>query len=167
MIKKKSLLILTFFVLVGFAYAIPIQQQLLASPELIASLGVNTYQSVWIQSIMPSVTYASWICSLFSMLFWIYSAQTGLFVSSKQALLTRLTWWIYALGLYALMVIFLYAFIFTNSGNVATEIQYFIVLFVFPVNVIVLFWLPTALATPGTLRYIPPLAFSIRRKLGV
>jgi hypothetical protein len=167
MIKKKLLLILIVLILVGFAIAIPFQQWLLASPELIASLGVNTQQSAWTQSVMPSVTYGSWISSLCATLLWIYSAQNGRFVSSKQALSMRLTWWIYALSLYALMSIILYSFIYAVSGIVASEIQYFILLIVFPLDIILLFWLPTAMATPGTLRYIPPLAFNLRRQLGV
>lgn len=164
--KVKDLSPLICTVLAGMLLVIPLQQYLLASPDLIASLGIREPETFWVQNVLPPLTYGIWIGGVLVTLIWIIQASQSTFSSSKSALSRRVGWFLYAGCLYlAYLVLFL---VLANAGSVsvAMEIQLMVLLAVMPIDILVLFWLPTAMATPGTLRYVPPLAAKVRKLIG-
>lgn len=165
--KPRHIIVLSIAVLVGFFLIVPLQQILLASPELIASLGVTTSQSDWAQKIVPQITPGFWICSLIAVLIWIAMATSVRPISSRSARSKRVIWWFYVAILIIIMILTFYFAVSVVNSPIAAELQYFSIFVVIPLNIVVGFWLPTALATPGTLKFIPPLAMNLRGKLGI
>lgn len=164
--KGKELGILGGVILVGMLLVIPLQQAILASPDTIAALGIRGAQKVWVDNVLPVLTYGIWIGGVLATLFWIVQASRSTFRNSRSAFAQRGTWWLYAGGLYLAYLILFLALAYGGSGDVAMELQILVLLGILPLDILVLFWLPTAIATPGTLRYVPPLAMKLRKLIG-
>ena len=164
--KAKEMGTLGSIVIIGMLVVIPLQQYLLASPDTIASLGIRDQQKFWSSAVLPTLTYGIWIIGVLATLLWIGLASKSSYRSSKSAFAMRGTWWLYAAGIYILYLIIFLLLAYSGSGTVAMELQMLLLVLVFPIDIIVLFWLPTAMSTPGTLRNVPPMAMTIRKQFG-
>lgn len=168
MIKKtRHFAILLVAILIALFVIIPLQGFLLASPELIAALGVTSKQSDWAEKVVLPASSGFWLTSLIAVLIWNVMAGNAQPVNSQLVRSKRILWWTFVAILYIVMILTLYLVVSLAAANVAAELQYLALLIVIPIDMIFGFWLPTALATPGSLRFVPPLAMNLRSKLGV
>jgi hypothetical protein len=165
--ETRRFAVLVVAVLIGFCVIVPLQLALLASPELIAGLGVTSQQSDWKEKVVLQASLGFWLTSSIAVLIWNTVAENAHPVNSHLARSKQFLWWSFVAILYIVMILTFYLIVSLAAATVAAELQYLSLLIVVPIDMIFGFWLPTALATPGSLRFVPPLAMNLRRKLGV
>lgn len=167
--KRKELVALTVSIIVGIAIVFLLQYPLLSDDLTLSSLteevdGIEFWKSVVLQPLMLSVT----IVSLLFVTVWIGIATTRTFTRSRDAYAMRATWFILAIVLFIIYEVLLFAFGYTpllSEGTLPLQLNWLIQPLLF-LDLIVLFWLPTALATPRALRYVPPLSMKVRSLIG-
>jgi hypothetical protein len=122
----------------------------------------------WIEDVLGPVLYFAYVLGIVMLLIWFGRALTGNFTQAREVLSTRGMWWIMAflLGLIPLLAMLVLGF-FTGWLYENHAFEPFFWLFAFVVlDVLVLFWLPTALATPKSMRYVPPGSMLLRKIYG-
>lgn len=101
-------------------------------------------------------------------LFWIAKALSSGFTKAQDVLSTGGLWWIFAivLGVVTMLALVGLSFLngwFDDSRNLE---PFFWLLGFIIVDVLLIFWLPTALATPKSMRYVPPGSMLLRKIYG-
>ena len=112
----------------------------------------------WRNQLMWPSLYINFAVGILATLFWIAKGSTFQAYSGAQTLSTGGLWWIFCL-LYTLVSLaaILGLSFFHELIEKKDFIQFLIYLCGFAiVDVLLLFWLPTAIATPRTMRYVPP-----------
>jgi hypothetical protein len=102
-------------------------------------------------------------------LLWIARGATFQSVNSREALSKERTWWIMCISCGLVNLIVVIALSFSNQLSDERDFnQFMFLLCIFSIiNVILMYWLPTAIATPRTMRYIPPGSQVLRSYFGV
>jgi len=112
----------------------------------------------WRQQLMWPSLAVNYVLGILATLFWIAKGASFKSVKSRNTLSMLSLWWIIciAYGLISLAVAIGLSF-FYELINERNFLEFLVYLSVFAVvNVLLMFWLPTAIATPRTMRYVPP-----------
>jgi hypothetical protein len=105
----------------------------------------------------PSLA-VNYVLGILATLFWIAKGASFQSVKSRNTLSMENLWWIICIlyGLVSLAVAIGLSF-FYELIDERNFLEFLIYLSVFAVvDVLLMFWLPTAIATPRTMRYVPP-----------
>jgi hypothetical protein len=157
--------ILTFTSITALALiVISIQTYLLSDLALIGAI-TSADPEPW-RSILPSWTSVMIISSLIMSLFWIAKADRSTFESSRKARTKILSWWRNLILIYIFNIVALIIYWVNQPDSVPVELFLVMALFVLPFDIAALYWLPTAMGTPKTLRYIPQFATTLRNLTG-
>ncbi|WP_126147506.1 hypothetical protein [Synechococcus elongatus] len=167
--KPKELVALAVSIIIGIAIVFLLQYPLLSDDLTLSSLtseidGIEFWKNVVLQPLLLSIT----IISLLFIALWIGIATTKTFTRSRDAYAMRATWFILAIVLFIIYEVLLLVFGYTSllsEGSLPLQLNWLIQPLLF-LDLILLFWLPTALATPRALRYVPPLSMKIRSLIG-
>ncbi len=122
----------------------------------------------WIGTIFMTTNFILYGIGAFILFIWIFKAARTPFMTSEETLSTGFLWWLLLIIYWILgIVIFMSVSFFSGWMDGTKSIE---PLFWFPpfviINGILLFWLPTAIATPRSMRYIPPFAMTLRKLYG-
>ncbi|MBJ7901561.1 MAG: hypothetical protein GC158_16965 [Cyanobacteria bacterium RI_101] len=112
----------------------------------------------WRQQLMWPSLAVNYVLGILATLFWIAKGASFKSVKSRNTLSMVSLWWIIciAYGLISLAVAIGLSF-FYDLINERYFLEFLVYLSVFAVvDVLLMFWLPTAIATPRTMRYVPP-----------
>ena len=112
----------------------------------------------WQDNLMWPSLYANYIFGAIATLFWIYQANTFMSESSKKTLQNISLWWLIC-GFYAFIsMAVVISLSFSNNfiGQKGFMPFFFFLLCFSLLDVALMYWLPTAIASPKTMRYIPP-----------
>jgi hypothetical protein len=119
----------------------------------------------WMDSVFSPVNNGILLLGILTSLFWYIRAYNVQFMKAKPVIGNRIFWFI-LLVLYWLIgaiACLLVAYLNNWLGEVEGAVASLICLCV---DVVVLYWLPTALATPKSLRYVPPFSAELRKLYG-
>ncbi|MFM1842256.1 MAG: hypothetical protein RLZZ490_992 [Cyanobacteriota bacterium] len=122
----------------------------------------------WAEEILMPSLYVVFGLGILLLFFWMVKASTSQFTRTQDVLKTAGLWWLYAilLGLISLLTMIALTFFrgwFEDSRN----LEPFFWLFGFLIlDVLFIYWLPTAIATPKSMRYVPPGAMLLRKIYG-
>ena len=128
----------------------------------------------WVEQVYQVASIGILIVCTSCTLFWIFHSIRARFDRSKHARRNEVFWWILSIILFVLAYI-IYLIVegtYTSiqpggtGGTVPYTPPYAWMGFVVLIDVLLLFWLPSALATMGTLRYVPPGSMTLRRLFG-
>jgi hypothetical protein len=122
----------------------------------------------WAAEILFPTLYVVYVLGALLLLFWIAKALSSGFTKAKDVLSTGGLWWIFAIVLGVVTMLALVGLSFFNgwfddSRNLE---PFFWLLGFIIVDVLLIFWLPTALATPKSMRYVPPGSMLLRKIYG-
>jgi hypothetical protein len=112
----------------------------------------------WRQRLMWPSLAVNYVLGILATLFWIAKGASFQSVKSRNTLSMVSLWWIICI-LYVLvsLAVAIGLSFFHELINERNFLEFLIYLSVFAVvDVLLMFWLPTAIATPGTMRYVPP-----------
>lgn len=121
--------------------------------------------SEWLNQVFFISNLVGYATGVILLLFWIFSASRYRASKAADVIPKRITWLVLFWGyiFFNILTFFLLSFFYEAINNTGLLIYY-------PISVVLdavlLFWLPSALGTPGTLRNIPPLARPIRNLYG-
>lgn len=145
---------------------------LLLQPNLFGSVipfsMTNNDLQDWLGAVFWPTTWIVYGSGIFFLLIWMAKAAKGQFIHAKGTLSNQGFWWLLLIfyGLFNLIVFFAISF-FTGW---LVEDKSLEPLFIMPpfilIDIALLYWLPTALATPRSLRYVPPLSMTLRKLYG-
>ena len=122
----------------------------------------------WRQSLMWPSLALNYILGITATLIWIARGASFQSVKSRDTLSMETLWWIICIfyGLINLAVVMGLSFA-KQLIDQRYFPQFLLYLSIFSlVNVFLLYWLPTAIATPRTMRYIPPGSQLVRSLFG-
>ncbi len=120
--------------------------------------------SHWHQKLMWPSLYFNYILGTVATLFWISRSDSFQSNSSKNTLKNIALWWtifcfLLVLSLLFIVMLSLYHNLIGEKGFMA----FFSLIFIFSIlDVFLIYWLPTALSTPKTMRYLPPASRMLR-----
>ncbi len=122
----------------------------------------------WMGTIFMPTNFILYGIGAFILFLWIFKAARTPFITSKEVLSTGFFWWLLLIIYWVLgIIIFMSVSFFSGWMDGTKSIE---PLFWFPpfviINGIFLFWLPTAIATPRSLRYVTPFAMTLRKLYG-
>lgn len=122
----------------------------------------------WIETVFWMTNFFLYLLGIIILFIWILKAARAKFISATDVISTRFFWWLLLIGYWILGIIIFMAISFFNGWMDGTKsIE---PLFWFPPFVVLdgvfLFWLPTAIATPRSMRYVPPFAMTLRKLYG-
>ena len=167
--KQKEALALTISIVIGIVIIFGLQPFLLADPAALAMVtqdvdGITYWEDIVMQPLLVGI----FVSSVLFLLVWFGIAVTRNFMRSRDAFGTRVIWFGLAIGLFIIYELLFLAFGFTGllaEGTAPIQLH-LLILPTFFVDLLILFWLPTALATPRALRYVPPLSMKVRSLIG-
>jgi hypothetical protein len=122
----------------------------------------------WRRNLMWPSLALNYILGITATLTWIAIGASFQSVKSRDTLSMETFWWILCIsyGLISLAVVMGLSFA-KQLIDQTYFLQFLIYLSMFSlVNVLLLYWLPTAIATPRTMRYIPPGSQLVRTLFG-
>jgi hypothetical protein len=163
----KNFLALTTAFAIATLYLLLLQPYLFTFPIVPFSMSARNLEE-WTALVFWPETWILYLMGVFMTLCWIVKAALTRFVRATQVLSTQGLWWVMAILYVILGLGSFFALSFFNGwldGDRTIE-----PLLWFPPFVVVAmlfgFWLPTAIATPRSMRYIPPLAMTLRKLYG-
>jgi hypothetical protein len=163
----KTFLALMVAFAIATLYLLLLQPYLFTSPIVPFSMSTRNLEE-WTAVIFWPQTWILYGMGIFMTLCWLSKAALTRFVRAKDVLSTQGLWWILAI----LYVIFglgaFFALSYFNGwldGSQSIEPILWFPPFVV-VAMLFMFWLPTAIATPRSMRYIPPFAMTLRKLYG-
>ncbi len=157
--------------MVSFAIAtvfILVLQPHLFSEPIIPFTMSNKELDEWMESIFGITNWILFVLGFVFLLIWILKAVNSKFTRASDVLSTGFVWWLLFLGYCVLGIIIFMAISFFNGwldGSKSIEPLFWYSLFVI-IDGFFIFWLPTAIATPRSMRYVPPLAMTLRKLYG-
>lgn len=149
-----------FLAIAAGAIVISIQSWLFTSGS-IALWDVNPTR--WVASIFERASLIVWVVSSIASMIWYVMAVQMMrhFDPRKHTKSAMLKWWIVLLGPLLSLIGSIWIF-----GKGSTAAFPWLVGFLL-LNMVLTFWLSTALSTPSILAHVVPLAFEIRRVLRI
>jgi hypothetical protein len=162
--KNFEILWLSGSIAVG-VFLISLQHFLFAEVLVLANI-TDADLTNWI-NFLPYFTSIVIVSAIGATLWWIFRATTTTYISSRHALSKKLSWKLRASGLYIFDTIILAGYSIFKPQSVPVEIFICFSIFILPFDIAVLYWLPTAIATPRTLRNIPTGAIKLRNLIGI
>ena len=158
-------LIIAFAVATGFVLLL--KPYLFNEPILPLTMSSNEIED-WMGTIFWPTTFILYLLGIIILFIWILKAARTQFMTATEVLSNQTFWWI-LLAVYWILgiVIFMSVSFFSGWMDGSKSIE---PLFWFPPFVVLdgifLFWLPTAIATPRSMRYVPPFAMTLRKLYG-
>lgn len=125
----------------------------------------NKVRDEWMDSVFSPVNNGILLLGILTSLFWYIRAYNLQFMAAKPVIGNGFWWWFlfYLYGVIGAIACLLVAYLNNWLGEVEGAVASLIYLCV---DVVVLYWLPTALATPKSLRYVPPFSAELRKLYG-
>jgi len=163
--KKHYLALLVTFAIISI-WVLMVQPNLFAS-VIPFSMTNNDLQD-WLGAVFVPTNWVVYSLGIICLLIWFGWAKVSRWINAKAVLSNRFWWWLLLVlyGLFSLIVFFAISF-FTGWLNDGQSLE---PLFIVPpfilFDITLLYWLPTALATPRSLRYVPPLSMTLRKLYG-
>lgn len=144
-----------------------LQPWLLSGNGLPLSLSRGNLEK-WASDILVPTLYLIYGLGILLLFLWITKALTSAFTKTEDVLRTGGMWWLSAmlLGLITILVMVSLTFFrgwFEDSRNLE---PFFWLLGFIIVDVLFIYWLPTAIATPKSMRYVPPGSMLLRKIYG-
>jgi hypothetical protein len=162
---------ITLITTLGLAsiFVLVLQPHIFQEPMIPLSMSSRDLDTWW-SNIFSPTTNIIFVAGLVTTLIWFIKATTSKYTKSSDVLGARLLWWGIFWG-YLLLSFIAFAGLnyFANNSNKPIKGIFEASLWSAPfllLDVILLFWLPTASSTPKTLRYIPPFSMSLRKLIG-
>ncbi len=167
--KLKESITLGFVFGIASVLVLVLQSHLFQEPLIPSSMATGDLDNWWSNVFSPA-TYVVFGLGIIINLIWFIKASVSRYKHSKSALSAQGLWWL-LFFIYLIVTLVVFA-AFTHFAidpdkpikgifEASCWAANFLIL-----DVILLFWLPTALATPRTLRYIPPFSMSLRKLIG-
>ena len=162
--KLSEMVALAVAVAIAVIVIFGIQPWLFSGQGLPLSLSTSQLDK-WAEEILMPSLYVVFGLGAFLLFLWMVKALTTGFTRTADVLKTGGIWWLYAvlLGLISLLTMIALTFFrgwFEDSRNL--EPFYWLVAFIL-VDVLFIYWLPTAIATPKSMRYVPPGSMLVRK----
>lgn len=133
-----------------------------------AIMGVRIKRALlddWLNQVFLFSNLTGYITGVLCLVFWLVFAARYQATNSKSVIPKRIAWLSIFFGhiVFNLLLFFSLSFLYHS-------INYRGFLIYYPLSIVIdsllLFWLPSAIATPGTMRNVPPLAMSLRKFYG-
>ncbi len=162
--KLSEMVALAVAVAIAVIVIFGIQPWLFSGQGLPLSLSTSQLDK-WAEEILMPSLYVVFGLGAFLLFLWMVKALTTGFTRTADVLKTGGIWWLYAvlLGLISLLTMIALTFFrgwFEDSRNL--EPFYWLVAFIL-VDGLFIYWLPTAIATPKSMRYVPPGSMLVRK----
>ncbi|AMA10808.1 hypothetical protein [Picosynechococcus sp. PCC 73109] len=163
----KSWFALVIAVAIALVWSLLGKYYLFYQPILPLSV-TNTEIDDWLADIFWLNNIISLVLGFLLLGFWIFKAYNKQFIRAELVLAKRFTWWLSALfHFFACLLIFFGTSYFLDWLDEGRYIEFWLW---YPgcllLDTLLIFWLPSALATPRSLRNIPPLAIKLRKFYG-
>lgn len=154
--KAREIIRINIFLLIGAVLMFYLQPWLYNSKVIILTdvLTQNwLYQNYFPGSVIVYTT------SLISTVLWLIMAVRAKVIRSVDAYQWQVVWWV--VGLLPILSICVAIYFFKDSKDALLSLTSLYIM-----DILLLFWLPTATSTPGLLKYVPPGSFFLRRIIG-
>jgi hypothetical protein len=165
--KPKQFIALIIAFAIATAFVLGLQPFLFYQPIIPFSMTMNELEE-WLGAVLWPITWTLYGLGVVVLFIWIWKATTSKFTRATEVLSTQGFWWLLLIIYVVLGIGIFLAIAFFNGwmdGSRSFEPLFWFPPFVF-LDGILLFWLPTAIATPRSMRYIPPLAMQLRKLYG-
>ena len=165
--KLSEMIALAVTVAIATVVIFGLQPWLLGGSGLPLSLSRGNLDR-WAEEILMPSLYVVFGLGAFFLFLWMAKASISQFTRTEDVLRTGGMWWLSAvlLGLISLLSMIALTFFrgwFEDSRN----LEPFFWLFGFIIlDVLFIYWLPTAIATPKSMRYVPPGSMLLRKIYG-
>jgi len=162
--KLSEMIALAVTVAIAVIFIFAVQPWLFDGQAIPLSLSSSRLDK-WAEEILRPSLYVVFGLGSLLLFLWMAKALTTGFTRTEDVLRTGGVWWLYAilLGLISLLTMIALTFFrgwFEDSRNL--EPFYWLVGFIL-LDVLFIYWLPTAISTPKSMRYVPPGAMLIRK----
>ena len=162
--KVSEMIALAVTVAIAVIFIFAVQPWLLGGQGVPLSLSSSRLDK-WAEEILMPSLYVVFGLGVFLLFLWMVKASTSQFTRTQDVLRTGGIWWLYAilLGLISLLTLIALTFFrgwFEDSRNL--EPFFWLVGFIL-LDVLFIYWLPTAIATPKSMRYVPPGSMLVRK----
>lgn len=161
--KSSEIIWLTGSIVLGIVL-LSLQTLLFNDPTLLGII-TDADPTAW-QAILPSFTSIIIFSALATTLWWIYRADTFKKDRCSDALSRKLPWKLKGAGLYVFLILVLTGYYLYNQESVPINLFIAFAILILPLDIAILYWLPTAIATPRTLRRIPTGSTTLRNLIG-
>ena len=155
--KLKDFFALIITVAVATVFVLLLKPYLFNQPVLPLTMSNNEIED-WMGAIFWPTTFVLYALGILVLFIWILKAARSQFMTATEVLSNQLFWWI-LLAVYWILgiVIFMSVSFFSGwmDGSKSLEPLFWFPPFVL-LDGIFLFWLPTAIATPRSMRYVGP-----------
>lgn len=108
----------------------------------------------WLEQILWPMTWALYLGGGLLTLIWLTMASQRRFTKTTEVLKNGLYWWLMAIALFGISLV-LFLVLSWFNGDFDLEVLYWFPPFI-ALDVLFLFWLPTAIASPRLFRNLPP-----------
>ncbi|GBF78800.1 alpha-L-rhamnosidase [Aphanothece sacrum FPU1] len=115
--------------------------------------------SLWLSDNYTPAAWTVLIASVVATVIWCMMTAIAKVKGAIDTFQWSLTWWL--LGLLPIISIGIALFFFNESSDAQLSLVGFFIL-----NGLILYWLPTAISSPGLFKHIPPGSFLLRRLIG-
>lgn len=166
-IKWRAWLALLVSFAIATVFVLILQPHLFNEPILPFSIS-NKELEEWTESIFGITNFILFILGFVVLLIWILIATSSKFTKATDALSKGFFWWLFLIGYWLLGIVIIMSISFFSGwmdGGKDMEPSYWLSFFVL-IDGVVLFWLPSAIGTPGSMRYVPPFAMTLRKFYG-
>ncbi len=165
--KTAEIVALVVTVAIATIVIFGLQPWLLGGDGLPLSLSRSNLDK-WASEILMPTLYLIYGLGALLLLLWIVKALTSGFTRTEDVLRTGGMWWLSAilLGLITILALVALTFFrgwFDDSRNLE---PFFWLLGFIIADVLFIYWLPTAIATPKSMRYVPPGSMLLRKIYG-
>jgi|688.fasta_scaffold1025216_2 hypothetical protein len=165
--KLKDFFALAVAFFVATLFVLVLQPFLFYQPVIPFSMTTNDLED-WLGAVFWPTTLIVYGLGIFFLFIWILKAAKSKFTNAKRALSNQGLWWLLLIINVILGLIAFFAVSFFSGwldGEKSIEPLFWVPPFII-LDAIFIYWLPTAIATPRSLRYVPPLAMTLRKLYG-
>jgi hypothetical protein len=162
--KISEMIALAVTVAIAIVVIFGLQPWLLGGQGVPLSLSSSRLDRWGEEVLMPSL-YVVFGLGAFLLFLWMAKASTSQFTRAQDVLKTGGMWWLSAIllgiiSLLTMIVLTLFRGWFEDGRNL--EPFFWLIGFLI-LDVLFIYWLPTAIATPKSMRYVPPGAMLLRK----
>jgi hypothetical protein len=162
--KLSEMIALAVTVAIAIIFIFAVQPWLFSGQGVPLSLSPSRLDK-WAEEILMPSLYVVFGLGILLLFLWMVKASTSQFTRTQDVLRTGGMWWLSAilLGLISLLTMIGLTFFrgwFEDSRNL--EPFYWLFAFIL-IDVLFIYWLPTAIATPKSMRYVPPGSMLLRK----